>query len=117
MDPFTFAKQVSSQQEREPELDSWAHHYLESSAVQTLHAARYVENAPSKIFHDYKTVLRTTLERLPGAISKYLRTCSKLLMRIAGADAPALKVESAYSSWMSLGFRTTTVRIIRSGTW
>jgi len=87
MDPFTFAKQVSSQQEREPELDSWAHHYLESSAVQTLHAARYVENAPSKIFHDYKTVLRTTLERLPAELDlEVSQDLFETLMRIAGAD-------------------------------
>jgi hypothetical protein len=91
MDPFTFAKQISSQREREPELDSWAHQYLENSAVQTLHAARYVEHGPQNILQDYKTVLKTTLERLPAEVDlKVSQDLFETLIRIAGSEMQEL---------------------------
>lgn len=87
MDPFTFAQQVSSQEERDPELDDWAHRYLESSALQTLRAARYVECAKPSILKDYRSVLQITLERLPdGVVLEVSQVLYDTLVRIAGSE-------------------------------
>lgn len=87
MDPFTFAQQVSSQEERDPELDDWAHRYLESSALQTLRAARYVECAKTSIVNDYKSVLQITLERLPDGVRlEVSQDLFEILDRIAGPE-------------------------------
>jgi len=87
MDPFTFAKQVVADKDKEPELDSWAHQYLESSAVQTLRAARYVEHAHADIVRDYRDVLKTMLERLPKEVEIEVSVALfETLLRISGAE-------------------------------
>lgn len=66
MDPLTFANQLASKQETEPQLDRWAHKYLETSAVQMLHAARFIDPADKKTKDEYLKVLVTVLEGLPN---------------------------------------------------
>jgi hypothetical protein len=91
MDPFTFANQVAAAKDKEPELDSWAHQYLENSALQTLRAARYVEHAHAHIVRDYRNVLKTTLERLPKEVEIEVSVdLFETLLRISGAEMSAL---------------------------
>jgi hypothetical protein len=68
MDPLTFANNLASKQETEPQLDRWAHKYLETSALQTLHVARYINEADKDTQQEYLNVLATVLERLPQEV-------------------------------------------------
>jgi hypothetical protein len=90
MDPLTFAQSVSS--ERDPELGSWAYRYLETSAIQTLRAARYVEAAGDEtVVHDYRTALKMSLERLPDEVQlEVSQGLFEALARIAGPELKAL---------------------------
>ncbi|MBX3075783.1 hypothetical protein KF728_25285 [Candidatus Obscuribacterales bacterium] len=101
MDPFTFAQRVSSQEKSDPELGNWAHRYLENSALQTLRAAFYVEDAGSPVLDDYRKTLRSTLESLPEHVNlEVSQGLFDALVRIAGSDFRELlvsKVKTAIS--------------------
>lgn len=101
MDPYTFAQRISAQQENDPDLCTWAHRYLESSALQTLRAARYIESAEQSVKDDYRTALRMTLERLPAEVHLEIsQGLLEALIRVAGPEMQelvSLKVKSAIS--------------------
>ena len=101
MDPTTFAQRVSSQEKNDPELGNWAHRYLENSALQTLRAAFYIEDAGSAVLEDYRTTLRSTLASLPEHVNlEVSQRLFDLLVRIAGSDLKDLldsKVKTANS--------------------
>lgn len=68
MDPLAFAKKLSTKETVEPQLDRWAVRYLEQTAAQTLHAARFVDEADSETKQQYLEVVAQVLSALPDDI-------------------------------------------------
>ncbi len=64
MDPLAFAQKVSTQNAGR-HLDSWARRYIETSALQTLRAAQFLETADADTRNEYIRVLESVLQKLP----------------------------------------------------
>jgi len=64
MDPLTFAKN-HSKPDSESRLDRWAENFLESTASETLRAARFICLSDAKMVGEYLDVLDNVLKALP----------------------------------------------------